>query len=53
MSVYSRLGFNQGYANFNGADQLTQNTVNFLSNTNINLNTWQKNELAKIGRAHV
>ena len=46
MSVYSRLGFNQGYANFNGADQLTQNTINFLSNTNINLNTWQKNELA-------
>ena len=46
MSVYSRLGFNQGYANFNGADQLTQNTINYLGNTSVNLNTWQKNELA-------
>jgi hypothetical protein len=46
MSVYGRLNFTQGSANFNGADQLTQNTLNFISNTSINLNQWQIDELA-------
>jgi hypothetical protein len=46
MSVYGRLGYTKGSAVFNGADQLTANTLNFINNSNINLSQWQINDLS-------
>ena len=45
MSVYARLGLN--FTGFNGADILTQNTINYLNQTSINLpQQWQINDLS-------
>ena len=47
MSVYSRLGLSFDTTKFNGADQLTQNTINYLNQTSINLpNQWQLDDLS-------
>ena len=45
-SIYGRLGFNFNTANFNGDDALTPGVENFLSNSSINLSTWQINDIA-------
>ena len=45
MSVYARLGLN--FTGFNGADILTQNTINYLNQTSISLpQQWQINDLS-------
>jgi len=46
MSVYGRLGYNFNTSLFNGADVLSQNVINYISNTNIQLSQWQINDLA-------
>ena len=46
MSVYDRLGYNFDTTKFNGADIITQNTINFLNVSGTYLNTWQINDLA-------
>jgi hypothetical protein len=46
MSVYGRLNYSSGSAIFNGADQLSQNTINYLNFSNINLSQWQINDLS-------
>jgi hypothetical protein len=46
MSVYSRLGYNFNTTLFNGADQLAPGVINYLNNTNIQLASWQINDLS-------
>lgn len=46
MSVYGRLGYNFDTTQFNGADVLSPGVINYVSNTNIQLSTWQINDLA-------
>lgn len=45
-SIYGRLGFNFDTANFNGDDTLTPGVLNFLSNSSIDLSTWQIDDIA-------
>ena len=45
-SVYGRLGFSFDTTKFNGADTLSPNVINFLSNTSIDLAQWQIDDLA-------
>jgi hypothetical protein len=46
MSVYARLNYNLNYAQFNGADTLSQNVINYLGNTSIFLSSWQVGDLS-------
>ena len=46
MSVYGRLGYNFNTTQFNGADVLSPNVINYLNNSNIQLSPWQVNDLS-------
>jgi hypothetical protein len=46
MSVYDRLGYNFDTAQFGGDDVLSPGVINYLGNSDIQLSSWQTNELS-------